>query len=120
VVTPSPPSLVAIRSAADPKVTARTPSAYLACAATGYRGAISKTFTTPMHLTDKHVELAGAGKPNGDRRPLGCHNDRITPCTVESFPCSHLHADRCNARPGEVAIVREVIDRVAAGETLTR
>lgn len=71
-------------------------------------------------LTDKHAELADAGKPNGGRRPTGYHNDRKTPATPESFPCSHPNPDKCNARPGEDSIVAEIIDRVAAGETLTR
>jgi site-specific DNA recombinase len=71
-------------------------------------------------LSDKHAEIVAAGKPNGGRRPLGYHNDRVTPTTPDSFPCAHPLAEKCNARPGEDEIVREIIGRVAAGETLTR
>jgi DNA invertase Pin-like site-specific DNA recombinase len=71
-------------------------------------------------LTDKHAEIAEAGDPNGGRRPFGYHNDRATPATPDSFPCSHPNSDKCNAGPHESSIVVEIIERVAAGETLTR
>jgi DNA invertase Pin-like site-specific DNA recombinase len=53
-------------------------------------------------LQDKHDELAVAGKPNGGRRPLGYENDRVT------------------VRESEAWMVVEIVERVAAGETLTR
>ena len=53
-------------------------------------------------LQDKHAELADAGKPNGGRRPMGYENDRVT------------------IRESEAVIIREIIERVAAGQTLTR
>ena len=56
----------------------------------------------PSGSTDKHVELADAGKPNGGRRPDG------------------LRERPGDGRESEATIVREIIDRVAAGETLTR
>jgi len=70
-------------------------------------------------LRSKHMELATDGKPNGGRRATGYHRDGVTPATPESFPCDHPNAENCTARPTEAAMVAELIERVAAGETMT-
>lgn len=66
-------------------------------------GAVAQAESETMseRLRDKMADNAAKGRPSGGRRPYGYEDDRVTP------------------RESEAAVVREIVERVAAGETLT-
>jgi hypothetical protein len=60
------------------------------------------------------VELVENGKPNGGARPFGYQRAGARPVRKGDVDTRHLVVD-----PDEAPVAREIVERVAAGETLT-